>query len=532
MSKCLDTEMSIASIMETEKNGSPITNTESYKENAINLYVKKSETTFTEEEQFSSSGNTKTNWVDKIGHFLNAETRGIEKVEPEDKFDHSYLNPFTIFFTPQLAVSALSTGSVGIGMGLSFTSTVVVIVLFSIIGSIPVGLFCLFGMKFGLRQQIMSRHLTGNIMGRVFAFFNVVSCIGWNAINVIPCAQLLNSVNHNFKPWIGCLILVLCTCILAVFGYKAVHLYERYAWIPTFVVYIVIIARFTIIRGFEWGHEKQSAQTEAGNILSFIVVMFGFTAGWSPSASDFLVYFDNRAKSWKVAMAMILGLVIPAIGSCVLGAALATSTNKPGRFKDAYDSNSFGGLIYEILCGDNHNQGYRFLIVVLALSAVQNNLSGGYCLSLAIQCVWSRLAKIPRIAWCILGNLVCLGFAIPAYYVFFEAMSNFLSIISYNVSIYIGISLAEHFIYRKDFEHYDISNFNDRKTFPVGIAGVVGFAFGVCSTVLAMNQTWYQGVIARKIGDNGGDISFELNIIFSFIGYNLVRPFEKKYFAR
>lgn len=47
-----------------------------------------------------------------------------------------------------------------------------------------------------------------------------------------------------------------------------------------------------------------------------------------------------------------------------------------------------------------------------------------------------------------------------------------------------------------------------------------------------MNQTWYQGVIARKIGEYGGDISWELNIIFAFVGYNLVRPFELKYFGR
>ena len=94
------------------------------------------------------------------------------------------------------------------------------------------------------------------------------------------------------------------------------------------------------------------------------------------------------------------------------------------------------------------------------------------------------------------------------------------------------MSLAEHFIYRKGFSGYDVSDFNNPKTLPIGIAGVVGFCFGICSTVLSMNQTWYQGVIARQIGEYGGDISWELNIIFAFIGYNLARPFELKYFGR
>ena len=47
-----------------------------------------------------------------------------------------------------------------------------------------------------------------------------------------------------------------------------------------------------------------------------------------------------------------------------------------------------------------------------------------------------------------------------------------------------------------------------------------------------MNQVWYAGPIAKKIGDFGGDIGFELAFAFSFIAFNVVRPFEKKYIGR
>lgn len=188
--------------------------------------------------------------------------------------------------------------------------------------------------------------------------------------------------------------------------------------------------------------------------------------------------------------------------------------------------------MYEILCGNNTNQGYRFVVVLLALSGIANNLPGSYSLSVSVQSIWSKFAKVPRLFWCIIGNFVSLGLSIPAYYVFEETMVNFLSIISYNVSIYLGIALTEHYIYRRGFKGYDVSNFEDRSTLPVGIAGLAGFLFGVASTVLSMNQTWYQGVIALKFGEAGGDISWELNMVFAFVGYNLVRPFEKKYFGR
>ena len=136
------------------------------------------------------------------------------------------------------------------------------------------GFFSAFGMRFGIRQQILSRYFTGNIMGRIFALFNVISCIGWNAVNVIPCAQLLNSVGP-LPPWAGCLILVGCTCIFAVFGYKTVHLYEKYSWIPNFIVFMIIIAKFSQTHAFNWG--EKSGPTEAGNVLNFISAIFGFT---------------------------------------------------------------------------------------------------------------------------------------------------------------------------------------------------------------------------------------------------------------
>ncbi|KAK6202898.1 permease for cytosine/purines, uracil, thiamine, allantoin-domain-containing protein [Scheffersomyces amazonensis] len=473
-----------------------------------------------------------TNFIDKIGLRFNAEIRGIQRVPENKRVDKTLLSPLFMFLSPNLAISALSTGALGPTLfGLDFKTSIIVIVLWSIIGALPVGFYCSFGMKFGLRQQIMSRYFTGNIMGRVFALFNVISCIGWNAINVIPCVQLLTAVGP-LPAWAGCLIFVVITCLLAVFGYKTIHLYERYSWIPNFAIYLVIIARFSQSHSFTWGTMEGSSATKAGNVLTFISTIFGFTAGWAPSAADYTVYMPHDTPAWKVGSAMVIGLSAPTIFAAILGAAIGMGTFTNEAYSNAFEENSVGGLVYEILCGDNTNQGYRFVVVLLALSGIANNLPGSYSLSVSIQCMWSQLAKVPRLVWCVLGNFLSLGLSIPAYYVFEAAMSNFLSIISYNVSIYLGISLTEHFIYRKGYSGYDVSNFNDRKTLPVGIAGVVAFCFGVVSTVLCMDQTWYVGVIARKLGDYGGDISFELNIVFAFIGYNLVRPFEKKYFGR
>ena len=111
---------------------------------------------------------------------------------------------------------------------------------------------------------------------------------------------------------------------------------------------------------------NEIGETEIGNVLSFIAVIFGLNAGWIPLSADYTVYMPSNSNPWKVASAMVIGLTLPTIFACVLGAAIGTSVSIDGsRFQTAYNENSIGGLVYEILCGDNNNQGYRFIIVVL-----------------------------------------------------------------------------------------------------------------------------------------------------------------------
>ena len=105
-----------------------------------------------------------------------------------------------------------------------------------------------------------------------------------------------------------------------------------------------------------------------------------------------------------------------------------------------------------------------------------------------------------------------------------------MNLISYYLSIYESIMFASHFIWNSGrFDGYDYERWNDKEAYPVGYAGVFGFACGVAGVVLGMNQTWYSGVIGRRIGEFGGDIGFELAIGFAFIGFNVARYFEKKY---
>jgi purine-cytosine permease-like protein len=67
---------------------------------------------------------------------------------------------------------------------------------------------------------------------------------------------------------------------------------------------------------------------------------------------------------------------------------------------------------------------------------------------------------------------------------------------------------------------------------PIGIAGFLAFAAGIAGAVVGMQETWWTGPIARKIGAYGGDVGNELSLVFTLVTYIPVRYLELKYVGR
>jgi purine-cytosine permease-like protein len=73
---------------------------------------------------------------------------------------------------------------------------------------------------------------------------------------------------------------------------------------------------------------------------------------------------------------------------------------------------------------------------------------------------------------------------------------------------FVAVIVLEHTYFRhSDFSLYDIAVWNEPKRLPPGVAalGACVLAFGV--VVICMNQVWYVGVVARKAGDIGLEVS-------------------------
>ncbi|RCK67410.1 Purine-cytosine permease FCY2 [Candida viswanathii] len=475
--------------------------------------------------------STKLNFIDRIAHKMNAETKGIELVTDEEKTDTSFWNLATMWLSANLVIATFSLGALGITVfGLAFGQAVLVIIFFSALGAFSVGFFSIFGSALGLRQMLLSKFLIGDLATRLFAVINVVACVGWGAVNIMSSAQLLHIVNNGaLPPWAGCLILVVCTILVTFFGYHVIHMYEKWSWIPNLIIFIIIIVRFAMSDKFH-SASFEGGRTTAGNVLSFGGTVFGFATGWTTYSADYVVYHPRNSSPWKVFFSVFLGLLLPLWFTLILGAACATGVANDPEWTQMYDEYSVGGLVYSILVTKSLHGFGQFCCVVLALSTVANNVPNMYSMALSAQTVWSQFGKIPRVFWTLCGNGATLAICIPAYYKFESVMENFMNLISYYLAIYESMMYSSHFIWHGGkMSSYDYERWNDKSAYPVGLAGIFGFCCGVAGVVLGMDQTWYAGVVGRTIGDYGGDIGFELGFGFAFIGFNVARYFEKKY---
>jgi purine-cytosine permease-like protein len=170
---------------------------------------------------------------------------------------------FAQWLAANMAVSSFAIGALATPVFfLGFLDSILAILFFNILGILPVAFFSTFGPVFGLRQMVLSRFFFGyygvkisasssfdlflvlTIVIYIVAVLNILACIGWSCVNTIVGAQLINAVNTNLPGFAGVLIIAAATFIISLFGYKVVHAYEFWSWIPSFIVFLIVLGEF------------------------------------------------------------------------------------------------------------------------------------------------------------------------------------------------------------------------------------------------------------------------------------------------
>ncbi|RDL42527.1 Uncharacterized protein BP5553_02506 [Venustampulla echinocandica] len=477
-------------------------------------------------------------WYAKAQRFagkLGVEQRGIERVPSDERTDSSMTQFGTLWLSANMVVSSFAIGALAYPIfNLGFIDTILVIFFVNLLGITPICFFSTFGPRFGLRQMVLSRFWFGYHGVKLIALFNILACVGWSAVNVIVGAQLFNAVNEDMPGWAGILVIAVATLVITLFGYKIVHTYERYSWIPCFIIFLIVLGEFAHSGSFR-NIPMGVGKSEAGSALSFAASVYGFATGWTSYAADYTVYQPVGRSRRSIFLWTFAGLSIPLVFTQMLGAAVATAMSiddGSNAYKDGYDSSGIGGLLGAVIIPPLGRFG-EFCLVILALSIIANNCPNIYSVSLTVQMFAQSTQHIPRFLWTLIGTVVYVAIAIPGYGHFESVLENFMLVIGYWLSIYEGISLSEHIFFKRGFSGYRPQDYEDASKLPPGFAAILAFCIGAMGAVLGMAQVWFTGPIGKLCGgDFGGDVGFELGFSFAAVSYCILRPFEKRYFGR
>lgn len=369
---------------------------------------------------------------------------------------------------------------------------------------------------------------------KLIAILNAILMVGYGVISCIIAGQMLSAVNGGHMTIIvGIIIAAVIIGVVAIFGMAVLHVYERWAFVPQVIALFVLIGA----AGPHFNTALQSSAPVTGtageitaNRLSFFALQYSVPVGWAAAGSDFYVYYPTHTDKKLTFLMTWLGLASSFIFVNVIGVGLACGVAATPAWQTAYATSS-GALL---LAGYGDLGGFgRFCTVVLALSAIQNNIPGTYAAAIDMQILGRYFKAVPRWLWVVAVVVVEFVCGVAGRDHLFDIFENFLALMGYWVSIFVTIMLEEHVLFRfLRRVPFDWSAWEDRKRLPLGVAALVAFLVGWAGAIIGMYQAWYAGPVAKDIGGYGGDIGTWVAIAFTCVTFPPLRWLELKFVGR
>src|SRR6266487_4826066 len=262
---------------------------------------------------------------------------------------------------------------------------------------------------------------------------------------------------------------------------------------------------------------------EVSTFITFGGAIYGFATGWSSYAADYNVNQPEETPAGRIFWLTFLGVIVPCILLETIGMAFTSWVPKGGGNLLAGVAAPLGGF-------------GTFLVALLALSTVANNIPNDYSLGLSMQVLGKWFMSVPRYVWTLIGAIVYIAIAITLVAIggnFNQTLESFMLLVAYWLGPYAIILIIEHFVFRHG--RYNVDDWNTASRLPVGWAAIVSMVIGLIGAGLGFAQVFtVNGTTNPITGPIGGlinqpygmDVGFELAVVFAGISFLVLRRIE------
>ena len=395
------------------------------------------------------------------------EAHGMEPI-PETARYGSVSRVFTVWFTPNLVPAAFFIGTLVTldFLKLGFVTSLLAIVVGNLVGSYFVALLSTMGPKLGLAQMPAARLPFGKSIV-VPGLLNWLSTIGWDGINSVFGAIAITILIPALPFWAALLMIIAVQALLGIVGYEAIHTFEKWMAVVLGVMFVILTisifgqADTSLTDGFE-------GADQIGAFIAYVAIVASFVLAWSLYASDYSRYLPPATDTRKVFWYTLGGMAIASGWLEILGLLVASKATG-GESSDT---------IFAVLGGAG-NVIAMLAMVAIAIGTIAVNAMNDYTGSLSLQAAGLRIPRVySAAAVAVLGYLFTLYLQYGGD--FAGNFINFILFISYWISPFVGVVLADWWLRGRKADAWSIVDF---AKLPMGtvalVALVVGFIVGI-----------------------------------------------------
>lgn len=326
---------------------------------------------------------------------------------------------------------------------------------------------------------------------------------GWWGIGTTPATIIVAAV---------------CT-VLAVYGYRLIHQYERWISLVSGLGFLYLTIR--LFTQYHVGSVWHSGHVDTGSFILVVAIAATWQITYAPYVADYSRYLPRGtavpAAFWWTYAGTVIGTIwMMAFGSIAVAIAAGSFNGGSTAF--------IAGL------GGSGTHWLISLIIVLGIMAVNVlNLYGMFmCVTTTITALRPlQVRQGVRLGFVVASAVVGTVIAVAATSNFLTDFQNFILFLAYFLVPWTAINLVDFYLVRK--EKYDI----DSIFRPDGIYGrfnlraTGAYVIGVLVEIPFMSTTYYTGPMVKHLG--GADISWILGLIVaSGLYYGLTRPTTRR----